>query len=72
MAKKRRAISRMAEAPTFEVRLLKSARGWYVRVTWRYGQVQDVIGFIAEYDAERWINEKSEQWLRNRRAAVRR
>ena len=74
MAKKRRAIGRMAEAglpPTFEARPLKSASGWYVRVSWRYGQVEDVIGFIAEHDAERWINEKSQEWLRNRTAALR-
>ncbi len=74
MARKRRAIGRTAEArlpPTFEARPLKSASGWYVRVSWRYGQVEDVIGFIAGHDAECWINEKSQEWLRNRTAALR-
>lgn len=54
MAKRRRAIGPIVEArlpPTFDARPLKSARGWYVRVSWRYGQVDDVIGFMAEHDA---------------------
>ncbi|MGO9701283.1 MAG: hypothetical protein ACLPX7_18685 [Xanthobacteraceae bacterium] len=74
MTKKRRAIGRIGGArlpPTFEARLLKSASGWYVRVSWRYGQVDDVIGFIGEHDAERWIDEKSKEWSRNRIAALR-
>jgi hypothetical protein len=57
--------------PTFEARRLKSAPGWYVRVSWRYGQVEHVSGFASADEAERWISEKSEGWLRNRTAALR-
>jgi hypothetical protein len=74
MAKRRRATGPIVEArlpPTFEARPLKSAPGWYVRVSWRYGQVDDVIGFMAEHEAERWISERSQEWLRNRTAALR-
>jgi len=58
--------------PTFQVRQLKSAAGWYVRVSWRYGEVEHVSGFASADEAERWIDEKSEAWLRNRTAALRR
>jgi hypothetical protein len=34
--------------PIFEARPLKSARGWFVRVWWRYGQVEHVGGFTSE------------------------
>ena len=57
--------------PTFEVRQLKSAAGWYVRVLWRYGQVEHVSGFASADDAESWIHKKSEAWLQNRAAALR-
>ena len=53
--------------PVFETRRLKSALGWYVRVSWRYGQVEQVSGFASEQDAQKWIEEKSEAWLRARR-----
>jgi hypothetical protein len=56
--------------PTFEVRQLKSAPGWYVRVSWRYGQVEHISGFASVNDAENWISKKSEGWLRNRTAAL--
>lgn len=57
--------------PTFEARQLKSVRGWYVRVSWRYGQVEHVGGFASADEAQSWINEKSKEWLRNRTAALR-
>lgn len=55
--------------PAFEARRLKSAPGWYVRVTWRYGQVGHVSGFASERDAQNWIREKSDAWLRSRKGA---
>ena len=55
--------------PVFEARQLKSAPGWYVRVTWRYGQEEHVGGFVSERDAQKWIEEKSKAWLRGRRGA---
>ena len=74
MSKKRRLTRRTAEgiaSPTFEARPLKSAPGWYVRVSWHYGQVEHVSSFLSEHDAENWIKTKSEEWLRNRTAALR-
>jgi len=55
--------------PVLEARPLKSARGWYVRVLWRYGQVEHVSGFASVQDAEKWIEGKSEGWLRGRKCA---
>jgi len=55
--------------PVFEVRPLKSAPGWYVRVSWRYGQVEHVSGFASGQDAAKWIEQKSEAWLRGRKGA---
>jgi hypothetical protein len=55
--------------PNFEVRQLKSASGWYVRVSWRYGQVEHVSGFASGQDAHNWIEKKSEAWLRGRNGA---
>jgi hypothetical protein len=57
--------------PTFEARQLKSVRGWYVRVSWQYGQMEHVGGFASEQDADSWIKEKAQEWLRNRTAALR-
>jgi hypothetical protein len=55
--------------PVFEARPLKTAPGWYVRVTWRYGQVEHVSGFASGQDAAKWIEQKSEAWLRGRKGA---
>jgi len=55
--------------PLFEARPLKSGRGWFVRVWWRYGQVEHVSGFASEHDAQKWIGEKSKAWLRGRKGA---
>jgi hypothetical protein len=46
--------------PVFEVRPLKSAPGWYVRVSLRYGQVEHVSGFASAQDAAKWIEQESE------------
>ncbi len=74
ISNKRRLIASVAEgrrAPTFEVRQLKFAPGWYVRVLWQYGQEQHVSGFASADEAQSWIHKKSEGWLRNRTAALR-
>jgi hypothetical protein len=55
--------------PVIEARQLKTAPGWYVRVTWRYGQAEHVSGFASEHEAQNWIKEKSEAWLRGRKGA---
>ena len=70
----RRLIASLVQAKyrsTFEVRQLKSAPGWYVRVVWQYGLEQHVSGFASADEAQTWINKKSKGWLRNRTAALR-
>jgi hypothetical protein len=74
MSNKQRLIANLAEAkrsPTFEVRQLKSAPGWYVRVLWQYGQEQHISCFACADEAQSWIDKKSVGWLRNRAAALR-
>jgi hypothetical protein len=74
MSNKQRLIGSLGEgrrAPTFEVRQLKFAPGWYVRVLWQYGQEQHVSGFASADEAQSWVHRKSEGWLRNRTAALR-
>jgi hypothetical protein len=55
--------------PVFEARQLQTAPGWYVWVSWRYGQVEHVSGFASEHEALKWISEKSEAWLRGRKGS---
>lgn len=50
---------RMDEVKPDQVRRLKAVPGWYVRVSWRYGQVEHVSGFASGEDAQKWIEEKS-------------
>jgi len=72
MSNKQRSIRRIEEnrfTPTFEARRLKSAPGWYVWISWRHGQVEHVSGFASGQDAQKWIEEKSEAWLRSRTGA---
>ena len=61
----------VARAPTFEVRQLKSTPRWYVQVLWQHGQEQHITGFTSADDSQSWISSKSEEWLRNRTAALR-
>ena len=74
MSNKQRLIASLAEGrrpPTFEVRQLKFAPGWYVGVLWQYGQEQHVSGFASADEAQSWVHKKSEGWLQNRTAALR-
>jgi len=38
---------------------------------WQYGEVEHVGGFASANEAERWIKEKSRDWLRNRATTLR-
>jgi hypothetical protein len=49
--------------PAFEVRRLKSAPGWYVRVAWAHGKRDHIPGFISEQEARRWIETKARGWV---------
>jgi hypothetical protein len=55
--------------PVFEVRPLKSASGWYVRVAWPNGKRDHIPGFVTRQEAQRWIEGKSPAWLSERRSA---
>jgi hypothetical protein len=52
--------------PAFEVRRLKSAPGWYVRVAWAHGRRDHIPGFISEQEAQRWIETKARGWVAER------
>jgi hypothetical protein len=49
-----------------EPRELKDHSGWYVRLTWSSGHVEDV-DVASEADARDWIAKKSQAWLAGRR-----
>ena len=50
-------MDRVKPDPIFEARQLESAPGWYVQISWRYGQVEHVRGFASGVDAQKWIRE---------------
>ena len=52
--------------PVFEVRPLKSASGWYVRVAWPNGKRDHIPGFVTQQEAQRWIEVKAPGWLSER------
>jgi len=62
-------MERVKPDPIFEARQLESAPGWYVQISWRYGQVEHVRGFVSGVDAQKWIKEKSKAWLHGRKGA---
>jgi hypothetical protein len=49
--------------PAFEVRRLKSAPGWYVRVAWSHGKRDHIPGFVSQQEALRWIETKARAWV---------
>jgi hypothetical protein len=62
-------MAESASRPAFEVRPLKSALGWYVRVAWPDGKRDHIPGFITRQEAQRWIEVKAPAWLSERRSA---
>ncbi len=55
----------MTPGPTMEIRELKDRSGWYVRLTWTSGHVED-IDVSSEAEAQDWIRRKSAAWLAGR------
>ena len=45
--------------------------GWPTDHVWHYGQEQHIGRFVSIDDAQSWITENAEGWLRNRTAALR-
>jgi hypothetical protein len=60
---------RMTQSPTMEPRELKDQSGWYVRLTWANGSMED-IDVSSEVEAIEWIRDKSTAWLARRAAGV--
>jgi hypothetical protein len=56
--------------PSFDPRPLNVSSGWYVSVSWSYGQIERVPGFTSEHEAKAWIDAKSKDWLRSRRDVI--
>ena len=50
--------------PSFDPQPLNVGSGWYVCVSWSYGQIEHVRGFASEREAKAWIDTKSKDWLR--------
>jgi hypothetical protein len=59
----RHLMGESASTPAFEVRSLKSASGWYVRVAWPDGKRDHIPGFTTRQEAQRWIEVKAPAWL---------
>jgi hypothetical protein len=56
--------------PSFDPRRLNAGSGWYVCVSWSYGQIEHVNGFASEHEAKAWIDAKSKDWLLSRSDAM--
>jgi hypothetical protein len=54
-----------SQKPVMEVRQLKDHSGWYVRLTWAGGRVEDV-DVSTEAEAREWIGNRSAAWLAGR------
>jgi hypothetical protein len=59
-------MNEASSIPVFEVRPLKSASGWYVRVAWPNGKRDHIPGFVTQQEAQRWIEVKAPGWLSER------
>ncbi len=58
----------MTESPTMAAHELKDHSGWYVRITWMSGHVEDV-DVSGEAEARDWIKRKAPAWLAGRQPA---
>ena len=56
--------------PSFDPQPFNVGSGWYVCVSWSYGQIEHVRGFTSEHEAKAWIDTKSKDWLRSRNDAI--
>jgi hypothetical protein len=48
----------------------RAGKGWRVFIQWTGGPIQYVNGFDSSQDAETWIKEKAEEWLRKLKAKL--
>ena len=40
---------------------------WWVAAKWPHGQVEDIVGFRTESEANDWITHELDTWLEHRR-----
>jgi hypothetical protein len=59
-------LALMDQYPTMTPRQFKDHSGWYVRITWMSGHVEDV-DVSGEAEALDWIKRKSAAWLAGRK-----
>jgi hypothetical protein len=57
----------MTQSPAMAVHEFKDRSGWYIRITWVSGHVEDV-DVSGEAEAYEWIKRKSPAWLAGRGA----
>jgi hypothetical protein len=55
-----------AKKPEMRPRELRDASGWYVLVQWPDRPSEQVGGFRSEDEAQQWIDQDSDNWLRKR------
>jgi hypothetical protein len=52
------------DSPSLEPRPLDGAEGWYVHICWPDGSFEQVGAFRTKSEADQWIVEKSDAWLK--------
>jgi hypothetical protein len=57
-------MKKVINFPIMTARSLEGGSAWYVLLEWPNGRVRQVDGFQSELEAESWIKEESEIWLR--------
>jgi hypothetical protein len=57
-------MKKSTNTPIMKARELKDGSGWYVLFEWPNGRTRQMDGFRSELEAETWIQEESEVWLK--------
>ena len=57
-------MEKSTNVPVMKARELKDGSGWYVLFEWPNGRTRQMDGFRTELEAETWIQEESEVWLK--------
>jgi hypothetical protein len=51
------------DSPTFHPKQRANGLGWIIEVIWPDGQDQRIEGFFDQESAERFIRERSREWI---------
>jgi hypothetical protein len=57
-------MEKSTNVPVMTARELKDGAGWCVLFEWPNGRTRQMDGFRTELDAQTWIQEESEVWLK--------